>query len=79
MTVFQLDGNSTSIGSKKFAFNSLTSQTLDDHFMQTDFIISLVRDEDSRQRVLQTAQNLNVPTIQSQLYPWDGSYKSKLL
>lgn len=43
--------------------------------MQTDFIISLTRDTDTRQRILTTAQDLNVPTIQTQLYPWSGFYK----
>lgn len=37
---------------------------LDDHMMQTDFIISLVRDSDMKQKILQSTQNLNIPTIQ---------------
>ena len=43
--------------------------------MKADFIISLVRDPEAKQRILSTAQNSNIPTIQSQLYPWEGFYK----
>ncbi|KAI6235050.1 hypothetical protein M3Y95_00010300 [Aphelenchoides besseyi] len=62
MNVIQLDGNSS---------------VLDDNLMHksTDFIISLTKDHELQQRLLQTTQNLNIPTIQTQLQPWDGSYK----
>lgn len=43
--------------------------------MQADFIISMVRDVDNKQRILSTAQNHNVPTIQAQLSPWESMYK----
>ncbi|KAI6188571.1 CRE-GLR-7 protein [Aphelenchoides besseyi] len=62
MNVLQLDANSS---------------ILDENLMEkdTDFIISLTKDYELQQRLLQTAQNLNIPTIQTQLQPWDGSYK----
>ncbi|KAI6240026.1 hypothetical protein M3Y99_00486300 [Aphelenchoides fujianensis] len=62
MNVVQVDANSS---------------TLDDNLLhkRTDFVISLLKEPDLIQRLLVTVQNLNIPTIQTQLRPWEGFYK----
>jgi hypothetical protein len=76
MGVVMIDANNSQIG---LCYKKIkTFYIIDDEILKSDFLISLATDKDVKQQIMTASHNLNIPTIQTQLSPWEGFYKGKV-